>query len=522
MNVANFLVRAAQIYGDRPAVAVGQRVLMDYKGLAARVSALAALLASAGASRHSRVVLFLENRAEYLESLLATWWVGACAVPLNTKLHPNELAYILSHSGATVCILSRKSAVVAAPAFAIAQTGCIDVVVDDPQWVAPRFAPLGRPAEVSPTDPGWVFYTSGTTGKPKGAVISHSALRFLSMNFRSDFDAITPRDNLLHVAPMSHGSGLCILPYLMGGACNVVPESGGFDPAEAHELLRHYTNVCFFAVPTMVHRLTLSAAGSPPENLKTLVYGGGPMHMATITAALDRFGPRFAQIYAQGETPMTLAVLPKWAHADKDHPDYLTRLGSVGIPCNGADVRVVDEKGVELPTGEVGEVVVRGPTVMSGYLNDDAATQRAIIDGWLWTGDLGAFGKDGFLTLKDRSKDLIIAGGSNIYAREVEDVLLKHPGVDQAAVVAKSDLDWGEVPVAFVVAKQDGQLTAEALDRFCLEHLSRFKRPKFYKLVPALPLNGIGKVLKTELRANIADAPREYFDLVAESGSQKA
>jgi long-chain acyl-CoA synthetase len=224
------------------------------------------------------------------------------------------------------------------------------------------------------------------------------------------------------------------------------------------------------------------------------------MYLADLQAAMDAFGDRFAQIYGQGESPMTITALSKFHHADRAHPRHLERLASVGIPHSVVEVAIRDPEGRRVPAGEVGEVCVRGDVVMSGYWNNPQATAAALRDGWLWTGDLGALDADGFLTLKDRSKDLIVSGGSNIYPREVEEVLLAHPAVAEACVVGRPDREWGETVVAFIVARGE-RPDVEELDRLCLDHIARFKRPKEYRFVDQLPKNHYGKVVKAELRA---------------------
>jgi long-chain acyl-CoA synthetase len=213
-------------------------------------------------------------------------------------------------------------------------------------------------------------------------------------------------------------------------------------------------------------------------------------------------GPRFAQIFGQGESPMTITVLPQHVIADAAHPRYRERLQSVGYAQVNVEVTIRDEAGRDLPAGGIGEVCVRGPTVMAGYWDDPEATASTLRDGWLHTGDVGCLDADGFLTLKDRSKDVIISGGSNIYPREVEEVLLAHPRVREASVVGMLDPEWGEAVVAFVVADE---VTTEELDALCLANIARFKRPKAYRFVTELPKNNYGKVLKTELRKLLMD-----------------
>ncbi|MCB1979988.1 MAG: AMP-binding protein, partial [Burkholderiaceae bacterium] len=242
---------------------------------------------------------------------------------------------------------------------------------------------------------------------------------------------------------------------------------------------------------------------------KTIVYGGAPMYAADIRRALRIMGPRFVQIYGQGESPMTGTALSRAHLADVNHPRHEARIASIGVAQTPVRIRVAGPDGQSLPVGEVGEVLIQGDSVMAGYWRNPEATTAAIRDGWLWTGDMGALDADGFLTLKDRSKDLIISGGSNIYPREVEEVLLTAPGVAEVAVVGAPDAEWGEAVLAFVVLQAGATTTPESLDQHCLAQMARFKRPKHYQMVQALPKNDYGKVLKTALRVQwqaLADA----------------
>ncbi|HEY1089652.1 MAG TPA: AMP-binding protein, partial [Burkholderiaceae bacterium] len=284
---------------------------------------------------------------------------------------------------------------------------------------------------------------------------------------------------------------------------HVLPESGGFEPAELLALSRSVGRLCLFAAPTMVRRLVdeIERSGADSAGFKTIVYGGGPMYAEDIQRGLRVMGPRFVQIYGQGESPMTITALPREDLFDMQHPHWRERIASVGRAQLLVEVRVADAQGQALPPGEIGEVLVRGDTVMAGYWHNQAATAATLREGWLWTGDLGLMDRHGYLTLKDRSKDLIISGGSNIYPREVEELLLTHPGVREVAAVGQPDREWGEVVVAFVVA--EAGVEAAALDALCLAQIARFKRPKRYVFVDALPKNNYGKVLKTALRQQL-------------------
>jgi long-chain acyl-CoA synthetase len=239
------------------------------------------------------------------------------------------------------------------------------------------------------------------------------------------------------------------------------------------------------------------------ENLKTLIYGGAPMYVEDLKRALERLGPCLWQGYGQGETPNTICYLSKQWHARKDHPRYDAILSTVGIPRSGIEVRVVDGEDRALPPGEIGEVIVKSEVTMRGYWGNPEASARALKGGWLHTGDLGVFDEHGFLTLKDRSKDVIISGGSNIYPREVEEVLLLHQGVLEASVIGRPSKEWGEEVIAFVVKKTGAAVPEAELDGLCLQNIARFKRPKAYFFIDALPKNNYGKILKTDLRERI-------------------
>jgi long-chain acyl-CoA synthetase len=291
----------------------------------------------------------------------------------------------------------------------------------------------------------WLFYTSGTTGRPKGVMITQRNLITMGLTYFVDVDAVSSDDAIVYGAPMSHGAGLYAIPHLMAGARHVVPASGGVDPAELFELGRAIGPLSTFAAPTIVKRLVDYAedAGLSQQDaavsFKTIVYGGAPMYVADIARALRVMGPRFVQIYGQGETPMVATALSRQHLTDTEHPRYRERIASVGVAQTPVQLRVSDEHGVALPCGEVGEVLVKGDSVMAGYWDNPQASAAAIQDGWLFTGDVGSLDADGFLTLKDRSKDLIISGGSNIYPREVEEALLTAHGVAEVAVVGAAD-----------------------------------------------------------------------------------
>ncbi len=504
VNVAVWVQRHGRRRPDQPALADGERVHATWGTFAARAAAAAGgLRGSFGLSPGDRVAIVMRNRPEYLEALYAVWHAGLVAVPVNARLHRDEIAYILDHSGAAVVLTDDEHADDVEPLVGTVDALRAVVPAPGPRWDRLTAAAAVPLVDRTPTDAAWLFYTSGTTGRPKGATLTHRSLLMASLSYFADIDQVMPQDGILHAAPLSHGSGLYGLPHVARGAVSVVPQSGGVDGDEVAALLRRWPGMSMFAAPTMVKRLAddPAVAGADLSHLKTIIYGGAPMYLADLEVALGVFGPRLAQIYGQGETPMTITALSKADHAERDHPRWRDRVQSVGLPRTDVEVRVVDDADRELPAGEIGEVVVRGDVVMAGYWKQPEATAETLRGGWLHTGDLGSFDADGYLTLRDRSKDLIISGGMNIYPREVEEVLLRHPGVRAAAVVGRPDPQWGESVVAFVVAT-DGAAPppVEDLDRLCLERIARYKRPKDYRFVDALPINNYGKVLKRELR----------------------
>jgi acyl-CoA synthetase (AMP-forming)/AMP-acid ligase II len=507
VNVGMLLSKSASTFSDRPALTIGTAVKSDYAAFHRSAERVAGLL------RHSfdlrdedRVAMAMTNSPAFYEILFGIWYAGLIAVPMNPKLHPEEFAYIAENSGARALFASPTLAPTLAPLAG--RTGRLERVIEvgaDSREVTAGASPLAAVHKEGQA-PAWLFYTSGTTGRPKGATLSHRNLMTMTLSYFADVDRISPTDCILHAAPMSHGSGLYGLAHVAKAANNVIPQSGGFDSEEIFDLLQHHPGLTIFAAPTMVVRLMKSApADCDTKNLKLICYGGGPMYVADTERALDLFGPKLVQIYGQGESPMTISYLPRKFHADRDHPRFRDRLGSVGIARTDVEIRVVGEDDKELPFGEIGEVVVRGDVVMNGYWDNPEATAESLRGGWLHTGDVGAMDGDGLLTLKDRSKDLIISGGTNIYPREVEEVLLRHPDIAETAVVGRPDQEWGEEVVAFVVARPGQTLLRETLDRHCLEHMARFKRPRRYYVELSLPKNNYGKVLKRSLRERLKD-----------------
>ncbi|MEF8732901.1 MAG: AMP-binding protein [Candidatus Accumulibacter meliphilus] len=511
MNLAHLLARTARVFPQRNAVTRGEQELWSYAELFRRAAVIAGKLRGVyGLQAGDRVALFMANCPQYLELLYGVWHAGLVAVPINNKLHPREVAFICENSAASLLFVAGALGGVAGPGGLDGDRGTVAgrasglrmLSIDTPEY---RRIADGETIDVvprAPDDLAWLFYTSGTTGQPKGVMLSQRNLLAMSLCYFTDVDQATSADSILYAAPMSHGAGMYNFAHILVGARHVVPESGGFDVAEILALAQHFGQVSLFAAPTMVLRLVdhVATHGSDCRGIKTIVYGGGPMYLEDIRRALDVLGDRLVQIYGQGESPMTITALARQHLADREHPRYRERIVSVGVAHSVVEVVVADVDGQSLPAGVAGEVLVRGETVMQGYWRNPEASAATLRDGWLYTGDVGVLDDDGFLTLKDRSKDVIISGGSNIYPREVEEVLLQHAAVAEVSVVGRPSAEWGEEVVAFVVCRAGLAAPPAELDQLCLQSIARFKRPKNYIFVAALPKNNYGKVLKTELR----------------------
>jgi len=489
LNLFALLEQTVQRFPDRGAVYHGERRCCTWQELRDRALRLAGSIRQqypAGA----RIAIISENRPEIVELLFGIWAAECVAVPINYKLHPRELVHILEDAGVSQVFASATIA---------AQLGSsCSFPVESIEAEAYSHRLTAAPAAVPCTDPStlaWLFYTSGTTGRSKGAMLTHRNLMAMTIAHLADIDAPDEGCSLVHAAPMSHGSGLYIPAYVLRGARQVVSQRGGFDPGDFLDLCEHHPGCSAFLAPTMVQRV-VDTGRACPSRLRTIVYGGGPMYVDSIKRALAAFGPVFAQIYGQGESPMTITGLRRADHEAAG--DAI--LGSVGYPRSGMQVVVLRDDDTAAGVGEIGEIVCRGDVVMCGYWRNPEATGAALRDGWLRTGDMGSFDARGYLTLHDRSKDVVISGGTNIYPREVEEALLEHPGVSEACVVGAPDAEWGEVVVAFIV----GAAEPAELDAHLLQRIARFKRPKRYLTVDQLPKNSYGKVLKRELRKKLA------------------
>lgn len=507
MNAAAWLMRHAAQRPEHPAVVRGSRTL-SYGQLADRVGRLAAVMTGAGLHPGDRVGTIQWNGPELMETMLAAFYGGFCIVPINARATPHEAAQVLDDA--------RVSAIVYGPEYAehaalASGTPRLRICTgEDPSAPAIAYEEAisgvagPAPAAMCPLDDvAWLFYTSGTTGLPKGAMLTHRNLLTMVMAYLGDLRDLGSDAVVLHAAPLTHGGGLYALPPLARGATQLLTTSRSFEPSEVLDSIanRGVTDIAFLT-PTMVKWMVEVRPAFTGElgGLEHVTYGGAPMYVEDLTAALDAFGPVLSQIYGQAEAPVTISRLSRADHvrALVSEPELLA---SAGRAYTNVEAAVRRHDGAIATCGE-GELITRSDAVMRGYWDNPEATSESLRDGWLHTGDLGRIAEDGLVYLMDRSKDVIISGGANIYPREVEEVLLRHHSVHQVAVVGAPDETWGERVVAVVVPREDGDshILGSQLDDLCREYLSGYKRPRAYEWRSELPVSSYGKILKREVR----------------------
>jgi acyl-CoA synthetase (AMP-forming)/AMP-acid ligase II len=508
MNVGTLFTKAARSFPERLAIAYGEKE-WTYLEANERVNRLANALRGLGVQKGSNVAILLHNCPEFLEALFACFKAGIGSVPINFRLHPKECSFIIDNSEAQAVILGEDFR---DPLYSLRREMlrvkhyiCIteplegmhcyeDLIKDQPSAFTDE--------EVERDHLAWLFYTSGTTGRPKGAMLTHHNLLVMTMNFYADMCPLGPEDAILHAAPLSHGSGLYCLPNVAKGAANIILASKSFEPRIVFETIQRRKVTNIFMAPAMIKRLILSLEIDryDSSSLRCINYGGAPILVEDLKAAVKKMGPVFVQLFGQAEAPMTISYLRKEEHLLEGTEDQMKRLTSAGIPRTDLEVKIVDDMDRDLPLGRMGEIVVRGEVVMKGYWKNPEATAETLRGGWLHTGDLGTMDEKGYVYILDRAKDMIISGGENIYSREIEDVIIKHPAVLEVAVIGVPDEKWGESIKAIISLREGEKATEEEIVSFCKEHLASYKKPKSVEFIDAIPKNAYGKVLKRELR----------------------
>ena len=507
MNSFAFLEKSARQRPDGLALLQGDEAY-TYREFRDRALTVGGNLRALGCAPGDRVAFCLANSPRIMEVIFGCFAAGLIVVPINARLHAREMAYIVENSGAKILIHG--------PEFQDGITsnanlfdGLSHRICLEPEPDALHFDELLNLAnvlhaatDVEPEDLCWLFYTSGTTGKPKGAMWNHRMVRCVIMNYLADLHNIQPGEIVLHCAPMSHGSGIVALPAVARGAVNAITDTTSFDVDGLLATVERLkvSHIAFMAPTQIVKTLEDYVPGRYDiSSLRAICYGGAPIYVDQLKTAMAVFGPVFVQLYGQGEAPITITGLNAAAH-QKLLGAGDPRIGSAGQVRTDVEAHCVDENDNPLPPGQAGEVVARGDVVMPGYWNNPEATAEALKGGWLHTGDIGYFDDLGYLFLLDRAKDTVISGGNNVYPREVEEVIILHPQVADCVVFGIPDEYWGEAVHAVVVPKAGQLLTAQDIISFCGEHMAGYKKPKAVDFVDALPVSGYGKVLRREVR----------------------
>ncbi len=500
----DLVVTAIRRGGDRVAFISGD-TQMTYRQLGALVSQVIQALAARGLQRGDAVATLSANRPEAFVITAACYVMGLRLTWMNPTSSEDDHAYILADSGVRTLFVDPGPFGDRARALAqrvpgvqrLLSFGPNDGFGDDLLAEAAAFSPGPLVPQAEADDVCVLIYTGGTTGRPKGVAHTHRVHVTMILTQMGDWD--WPGDiRFLALTPITHAAGVIIMAVLLKSGTFVMTH--GFTPEKFVHLVERHRITATFLVPTMIYVLLDSPArqGADLSSLKLVIYGASPMSPARLIEGMQAFGPVFMQLYAQSEAPNTVAVLHQHEHDPVNHPE---RLASCGTPCVGVQLRLLDDDGREVADGEVGEICVRGPLVMQGYWNKPQETAQAFRNGWLYTGDMARRDADGYLYIVDRSKDLIISGGFNVYPREIEDVLSLHPAVSAAAVVGVPDAKWGEAVRALVVLRAGAKVEAEALMALVRDKKGAVYTPKAIDFVDALPVTGLGKLDKKAIRA---------------------
>ncbi len=514
-NLAQLLRQTARLFPEHVGLIQGERC-WSWREIDQRVDALVAALRGLGLQKGDRILVQSRNNIGLFESCWAAFRMGCVWVPTNFRLAPGEVAYLGQSSGAVAMLAESvfaehvQAVRAAAPALRhvlwmgevpVGELG-YEALVDQHRG-AEAFE-----ATVAHDDAAWFFYTSGTTGRPKAGILTHGQMGFVVTNHLADLiPGTTERDPAIAVAPLSHGAGVHALLSVTRGSPTVLLPSEKMDPAVVWRLIEQYRVTNLFTVPTIVKLLVEHPAVDQHDHssLRHVIYAGAPMYRADQRLALQKLGPVLVQYFGLGEVTGCITVLPAHMHsADDASPD--ANIGACGRPRTGMEVAILDADMRPLPTGEVGEICVRGPAVFAGYHDNPEATAKALRGGWFHTGDLGKLDARGLLTITGRESDMYISGGSNVYPRECEDVLLEHPGVAEVAVLGVPDRRWGEVGVAVVVRRPGVPAVSEAaLLAFLAGKLARYRWPRQIFFWDALPKSGYGKITKKDVRALLVE-----------------
>jgi len=498
MNLAQWVSNNARRFATHPAVIQGD-TCWTWFDFEQRINQLAHTLLAHGVQPGQAVLVHSSNSPAMFASMFAAFRIGAIWAPANFRLLPQDVVGLAQLTQAPVFLCQNQFADHAAAVRA----ACPEIHVlplEASLFSAAPTAPVAH-ALVAHDSPCWLFFTSGTTGKPKAAILTHGQMACVVTNHLCDLmPGTTENDGALVVAPLSHGAGIHQLCAVARGAPSVLLPTAHFDAAQAFALIERYRLTNLFTVPTLLNMLAQHPAADSHDHssLRYVIYAGAPMYRADQQRALEKLGPVLVQYYGLGEVTGCITVLPPHEHRHLEQ-----RPGTCGFARTGMHISIQDDNGHEVPQGATGEVCVIGPAVCAGYWNNPEANAQAFRNGWFRTGDFGTLDSSGYLYLNGRASDMYISGGSNIYPREIEEQLLLHPAIREAAVVGIPDNTWGEIGIALCALHEDAALEEAPLLDWLGTHLARYKLPKRIFFWQTLPQSGYGKVTKRLLREEL-------------------
>ena len=511
LTIAELYERALRYGGERIAISHGTRSL-TYAEIGAAGDRLVAALRSRGIRRGDRVAFLMANCMEYVVCEYALAKLGATRVPLAVLLGGDDHVYMLNFARCRALIYHEK--MLDRVLDMLPKLACVEYFIcaggeteaklpaghDRLQDLLKAHSPDARSAPVDPEEIAGIYFTGGTTGRPKGVMLSHRSWYHTYCMEMLEF-GLGWRETFVFATPMTHAGGCLLLPVLLRqGRCVVLDH---FAPDQMLDTLRTERATATLLVPTMIYLLLDHAerTNASLPALRNVLYGAAPISPDRLKQAITRFGPVFTQFFGQTEAPMALTALQREDHVVADPVRELEILSCAGRPTYPTTIRLIDDDGCDVPNGAAGEVIVRSPNMMSGYLDDPEATAAAIHDGWLYTGDVARMDGEGLITIVDRKKDMIVTGGFNVYPREVEDALFEHPAVRQAAVIGVPDEKWGEQVKAVVTVREDRRVSAAELIEFVRDRKGSLLAPKSIDFVDTVPLTNLGKLDKKTLRA---------------------
>ena len=511
MNLGRLLSDVARRHPDEPGLIImGQRE-WTWREIDSRVNAVVKALGALGVRKGDKILVHSRNNLPIFESGWIAFKLGAVWVPTNYRITPPEAAYLGQSSGASVMIYDsgfeghvdavRQASPALRHVISIGPPRAGELSYED--LVAKHAGAASEEADVEFEDPLWFFYTSGTTGHPKAGVLSHGQMAFVVTNHLADLmPGLTYRSRSLVVAPLSHGAGIHAIVNTARGAASVLLPAEKLDPEVAWQAVEEYKVDNMFTVPTIVKILVedKSVDRYDHSSLKYVIYAGAPMYREDQKIALRKLGKVLVQYYGLGEVTGNITVLPPEMHTDDDSAPN-ARIGTCGLPRTGMEIAILDENGKRLGPRESGEICVRGLAVFMGYYNNPEANAKAFKGDWFHTGDLGHLDEQGFLYITGRASDMYISGGSNVYPREIEEALLKHPALSEVAVLGVPDPKWGESGLAVVVPKSGMRATPEELLSHLETRIAKYKWPRRFIFWETLPKSGYGKIVKKEIKA---------------------